>query len=349
MPRWDVASTGHLTTCSLISPELVPDDAPPNRGPTRLRPTVIGPIAPGQKTSRRPADRASPPVSEHATRPVVAPTAIPGVERRRIAVTVADIARLSPGVAPAVAATAVRLVEGFVVEGARDRTITLWGHGAQQEYADLVARTLDLARADELGRVRAYVTRMIDLLGAIDLPVICGIGRPAGVFDRLFGGTGRIDTLCALEDARAELDQLVRLTAAALDPLLRLRDRLSEQARRIEATGGDIEAAALAAGFLADHLSITQPALSQRFLERAMSLTRSVAQLRGDDPLRAAQAEQPLHLIAAIQEAVLVAMPAWLSTIAALTATASGARSPNPTEAGELQHRLQTILQQLKT
>ena len=80
-----------------------------------------------------------------------------------------------------------------------------------------------------------------------------------------------------------------------------------------------------------------------------MSLTRSVAQLRGDDPLRAAQAEQPLHLIAAVQEAVLVAMPAWLSTIAALTATASGVRSPNPTEAGELQYRLQTILQQLKT
>jgi len=32
-----------------------------------------------------------------------------------------------------------------------------------------------------------------------------------------------------------------------------------------------------------------------------------------------------------------------------LTATASGVRSPNPTEAGELQYRLQTILQQLKT
>lgn len=324
----------------------MPDDAAPTgsapAAPPRLRPTVMGPIAAKPRAPRPPV--APPPASA-----VAAPTAIRGTERRRIAVTAADIARLSPGVTPAVAATAVRLVEGFVVEGTRDRTITLWGHGAQADYAELISRTFDLAQAEVLGRVRAYVGRMIDLLGAIDLPAILGTAPAAGVFGRLFGGAaGRIADPCALADARVELDQLVRLTGAALDPLLTLRDAVEGQYRRIDAVGRDVAAAALAAAFLSEHLAADQPALSRRFLERSMSLSQTVLQISGNTPLRDSQADEPLRLVAAIQDVVLVTLPGWLSAVAALTAATATARRPTPTETGELQHRLQTILQQLK-
>jgi hypothetical protein len=281
--------------------------------------------------------------------PVTRPTAIPGVERKRIAVTAAEIEALSPGVAPETATRAVRLVQGFVIEGAHERDVTLWGHAAQQAYADIVSRTLELAQAEVLGRVRVHLARIVALLEAIDVEAACGTVRPAGLIGRLFGAAGaRIDTPRALAAARVELDQLVQLTQGALDPLLGLRDALDEQVRGAEAAGREIEAAALAAAFLADHLAERQPMLSRRFLERGMSLTQSAAQIRGGGLLRAGQVEQPLALIAAIQNVVLVTLPAWLGGIAALTSASPIGRAPNPTEAGELQHCLRTMLHDLK-
>lgn len=263
--------------------------------------------------------------------------------------TQADIRALAPDVPSATAARAVRLIEGFVVEGARDRDVTLWGHAAQQNYADLVSRTLDLARAEVLERVRAHLGRIVELLTSIDVETACGSGRPARLMERLFGdGVGRIDTPRELAAARVELEQLVRLTNAALDPLLRLRDALEDQARRIDAAGQEIEAAALSASFLSEHLASSAPALSRRFVERGMSLSEGALLIRNTSLLRGAQAEQPLTLIAAIQKVVLITLPDWLGSIAALTGGATVGRPPNATEAGELQRRLRAMLHDLK-
>ena len=338
-------------------------------GGRRLRPTVIGsatggkagpgrekerpsgtdasprPNAPDGQARLRPTAKASSPAP---FRTVTAPTAIPGVERKRIAVTAADLERLSPGLSHPVAAKAIRLVEGFV-EGQSDRQVTLWGHDAQRNYADIVSRTLALSQAEVLSRARGYVRRVIDLLGAIDLEAICGVRHPSGVFGRLFGGAGdRIDSPREFEAARVELDQLIALTGAAIEPLLELKEALEDQARLIRAVTTEIEAAALAAAFLSEHLTPDQPALSRRFLERSMSLTQTVLQIRGSASLHDSQGEQPLSLISAIQDVVMVAMPGWLGTMAALTTASSARRQPNPTEVGEHQQQLRTILQQLK-
>lgn len=329
-----------------------PDDGPPGR----LRPTVIDPAAGRRRARAAGATPPSPPARsargrQEAAAPgvVTVPTSVPGVQRERIAVTVADIERLSPGLAPSVAARAVRLVEEFVVEGARDRHVTLWGHAAQRDYADVVSRTLELSQADVLIRARGYVGRIIGILGAIDLEAVCGIGQAAGIFGRILRSAGpRIDTPPELEAARLELDQLVKLTGAAIEPLLKLKDALEQQSRHIEAAGREIEAAAMGAAFLSGYLEAGQPALSRRFLERSMSLAQSALQIRGGEPLHATQVDEPLRLIAAIQDAVLVSMPGWLGAIASLTTAANTARRPTPTEAGELQHQLRTILQQLK-
>ncbi|MCU6453329.1 hypothetical protein LPN01_04485 [Sphingomonas sp. A2-49] len=256
--------------------------------------------------------------------------------------------RLSPGLSRPVAAKAIRLVQSFV-EGQSDRQVTLWGHDAQKNYAAIVSRTLALSQAEVLSRARGYVRRMVDLLGGIDLEAICGLRPPSGVFGRLFGGAGdRIDSPREFEAARVELDQLIALTGAAIEPLLELKEALEEQARLIRAVTTEIEAAALAAAFLSEHHTTDQPALSRRFLERSMSLTQTVLQIRGGASLHDNQGEQPLRLISAIQDVVLVAMPGWLGTMAALTTASSARRQPNPTEVGEHQQQLRTILQQLK-
>lgn len=326
-----------------------PADSPEPKGrPGRLSPTIIAPPA----ARPRPAEpkRAEPAKPVPSVPAVSAPTAIPGIERKRIKVTAADMGRDGAGVAPAIAARAVKLVEGFVVEGAKDRQVILWGHTAQQHYAELVSLTLALSQDQLLEKVRGYVGRMIDLLGSIDLEAICGVAPAAGPIDRLFRrANDRIDTPGELDSARDELDHLVRLTGAALEPLLTLGQSLEQQSRRIDAAGDEVEAAALGAAFLSEHLRTVQPALSQRFLDRSLSLTETALQIRSSASLRGTQIEGPLRLIAAIQNVALVTLPGWLGSLAALTSVSSAVRRPTPTEAGELAYRLRTILQQLKT
>lgn len=84
------------------------------------------------------------------TRLAAKPTAIPGVERKRIAAELSDFGKLSPLAKPAVLEQALRLIQSFVVESARDRQAVLWGHRLRKDYSDLVSRTLELSQADVL-------------------------------------------------------------------------------------------------------------------------------------------------------------------------------------------------------
>ncbi len=311
------------------------------------KPSVMTTPARAPRPARAPAKAAAP---EPRNAGVVKPTAIPGVERKRIAVDRADLAKLSPQSRPGVLDEARCLVESFVVEGARDRQAVLWGHRLQQDYSKLVSRSLELSQAEIVKRVTAHIGRMTDILAAIDLEAVCGVAPARGLLTQyLKTVNSRIDTPDELQRARAELDQLLALMGAALEPLLSLKETLERHSRGIEGIGDEVEAAALAAEFLSGHLGDNAKALSQRFLERSMSLTQTVAQIRGSAAMRTLQIEQPLRLIAAIQNVALVMVPGWLGSIAALAAMLEEKRQVTPTQAGELAYQLRTILQQLKT
>lgn len=190
---------------------------------------------------------------------------------------------------------------------------------------------------------------MADILGTIDIEAVCAGASRAGIFGEYFKkANSRIDTAAELEAARIELDQLVRLMGETLEQLLSFKETLEQQPRRIEDMGDDAEAAALAASFLSDHLRASRPPLSERFLERAMSLTQTVAQIRSGVSMREMQIEQPLRLIGAIQNVALVTVPGYLGIIASLTTMLESNRKLTPTEAGELAYQLRNILQQLK-
>lgn len=228
-----------------------------------------------------------------------------------------------------------------------DRQAVLWGHDLQKRYSDLVSQTLEMSQAPILTRVSGYVGRMTEILASIDLEAAAG-GGAAGLGGYFKKMNRRIDSPEELAAARVELDQLVRLMGEALENLLAFRDDLAKQAKQVDVLAQDVEAGALAALFLSDRLGETKNALGQRFLERSLSLTQTLAQIRGNSALRDVQIEQPLRLIGAIQNVALVMVPGWLGSIAALGAMLQSNRTPTPTEAGELAFQLKNILQQLK-
>ncbi len=335
-PTIIIPPAARARTLKAKADKVVEHDAPAG-------PTVVAP--PGAGVRARSTNAADAETPAQAPRP----TAIPGVERKRIAVELSDIRKLAPLAKPGVLEKALALVQSFVVESARDRQAVLWGHPLQQDYSDLVSRTLELSQADTLKRATGYIGRMTDILGSIDIEAVCGAASRTGILAQYLKKTNsRIDTPEELEAARIELDQLVRLMGDALESLLSLKETLERHAQRIEELGNEAEASALAASFLSDHLRASRPPLSQRFLERGMSLTQTVAQIRSGVSMREVQAEQPLKLIGAIQNVALVLVPGFLGSIASLTTMLLSNRKLTPTEAGELAYQLRNILQQLK-
>lgn len=319
----------------------------------KLRPTVIG--APGASL-RTPAGAApqaqdvlSPTRRVPAATPVVRqPTAIPGAERKRIEVAVSDLQALSPGAAAGVYQQARALVGAFVVDKASQRKAILWGHNLQQVHGDLVTEMLALARSPVLRQVEGYLARMMDILGSIDLMAVCGHGGDS-VVGRLFQGiNSRIDTPGELAQAQAELEQLLALMGGALDPLLDLKDRLLRLSGSMEGTAAQVEASAIGALFLAERLRQDDAALAQSFVERSMSLTQTLAQMRQTGSTRELQIEQPIRLIGAIQNVALVVMPAFIGSIASIAALGASKTTISPTEAGELAYRLRDIISQFK-
>lgn len=319
----------------------------------KLRPTVIGAPGASLRTPAGAAPRAqdvlSPARRVPAATPVVRqPTAIPGAERKRIEVAVSDLQALSPGAAAGVYQQARALVGAFVVDKASQRKAILWGHNLQQVHGDLVTEMLALARSPVLRQVEGYLARMMDILGSIDLMAVCGHGGDSLV-GRLFQGiNSRIDTPGELAQAQAELEQLLALMGGALDPLLDLKDRLLRLSGSMEGTAAQVEASAIGALFLSERLRQDDAALAQCFVERSMSLTQTLAQMRQAGSTREMQIEQPIRLIGAIQNVALVVMPAFIGSIASIATLTASKTTISPTEAGELAYRLRDIISQLK-
>lgn len=330
----------------------------PGTGAKALRPTIIG-APPGKPQGQQiktgsqlpsassAATKAASPAA--ASPAAIKPTAIPGVERKRIEVDLAGLKELSPTTRGAVLERARELVESFAVGGTSDRQAVLWGHRLQQDYSNIVSRTLELSQAAVLKRVAGYIGRMTDILGSIDLEAVARPGAASGVVGGFLRKMNvKIDSPEELELARTELDQLVQLMGDSLEELLSLKETLARQASQIVALGEEIDASALAALFASEHLREIQPALAQRYLERSMSLSQTLAQIRGNSSLRDVQIEQPLRLIGAIQNVALVMVPGWLGSIAALGTMLESKRKVTPTQTGELAYQLRNIVQQLK-
>ena len=311
---------------------------------TPTRPTVID--KPLVTTRKKPSDGSEDRPALPGLVTVTMPTAVPGVERKRMTIALTDIRKLAPDVAPRVAERTRQLLQRFVFEGLKDREAVMWGYRVQQDYSDLVSQSLALTQHDLCKRVTGYVGRITEVLGLVDIQALCE-SDPAGGWlgQYLRKANRRVDTFEEFEAVRIELSQLVMLMSGALDPLLALKAAIEQHSRRIDELGDDTEAYALAAEVAASHLRQSQQSLSQRFLERSLSLTQTAAQIRGSAPMREIWSEQPLRLIGAIQNGALVQVPQWLGDIAWLNAMQQGRNKATPTQATELASQLHNILQ----
>jgi hypothetical protein len=273
---------------------------------------------------------------------------VQGVRRERIVVTPRELRALSPGASAAACEAAARLIESFPAGKASERKAVLWGHELQKAYGVKVTGTLALAQDSRVEQARSHVARMMEILGAIDLMAVCGHERSG-----LFGGltrsmNKRIDTPFELAAALEELQLLLNRLGATIDELLDLASRLRRHTSEISQIEAEVEAAALAALFFSSRFASDRPELSQRFTDRAMSLSATVAQVRESDPVQRLQIEQPLQLISTIQNVALVTLPGFISSMAALLMLAK-TKGTSPTEARDVSYRLRDLLVQLKT
>jgi len=320
----------------------------PKETRSTIRPTVVSP--PARKKDAPTGGATTSPEETKGGRPVTlsAPTAIPGVARKRIPVEASDLRRLSPGAGAGIVDRALVLIAGFVPEKATERKAILWGHELQKSYGNVIAGALALSQAPVLHKIEGYIARMMEILQAVDLLAIAG--QAGSAFGEYFKGINKkIDTPDELAVAQNELDQLVHHMGGALDELLDLKDKLERNAAELNRVATQAEAAALAALFLSQYLGKKQPQLAERFVERSMSLTQTLAQIRGNGAIREIQIEHPIRMVGAIQNVILVSMPDFLSSIAAINSLAARNRVMSPTEAGELNYKLRDIIEQLKT
>lgn len=264
------------------------------QGNKALRPTIIGPTGASLRETTDASTQGEVPASLTPSPVPVAPlvrlpTAIPGVERKRIDVPPGALERLSPSASAEVYVLARALIAAFMVDKATERKAILWSQDLQKAYSDLVTEALALSRSPVLRKAEGYLARTMDILGSIDLLAACG-HRFSDIIDRPFQGVNsRVDTPAELASARAELERLVALIAAAREELLDLGDRLLAVVERTEEAGEQLEAAALAALFLSQHLQNEKDAVAQRFAERAMSLTQTLALIREGSATRKIQ------------------------------------------------------------
>lgn len=313
--------------------------------PGKLRPTIVAP-----PPRRKPAAGGSEPLPRPHSGPgptVLKPTMIAGAARQNLVVTPAELRRLSAGADQRVLDAAIAMLAAIVPDTMTERRAILWGHELQQGYADTVARSLELSQAPMMRKVEGHVSRMLEILTSFDL---AGAARPEGNgLGGLFKAFNRkTDTVAELAGARGELDQLAGLLRGALEELLTLKGELEANAATLDAVAIDAEAAALAALYLSEQFVASKPVLAQRFTERSMSLTQTLAQIRSSDSLRSMQLEQPIRMITAIQNVTLVSIPDFLTSLAAIGALAARNTAMTPTDARELNFKLHDIIRQLQ-
>jgi hypothetical protein len=315
-------------------------------GGNRLKPTIVPTPVRRAKPSGSPATPAKDAPARHDLT-TLQPTMVSGASPDRLNVTTAELRRLSPKTGGAVLDAALAVLSPLVPGRMTERKAILWGHDLQRSFADAVADALQLSQQPVMVRMQGHVSRLLEILESFDL---AAVARPeaAGISGLLKSFNRKTDTLIELGSARAELAQLVGLMDVGLEGLLALREQLQANAAEQQKMAVEVEANALAALYLAEHFRLSDGAIADRLVERSMSLTQTLAQIRGDESLRNLQVDAPLRTITAIQNVTLVSMPDFLASLGALSTLRSD-RAVTPTEARELTHKLRNIVSQLQS
>lgn len=314
----------------------MPQD-PPDPPPKPLRATVM-PDAPRKAVTQARKTAPQNPLGQATALPRLSPTAMPGTTPERLTVSPDDLRRLAPKARPATLEAAAALLTRLIPAHLSDRDALFWAQDLQEAHAALVNDRLELLRAPDLREVPVHLARLKALLGRFDLTALCSKGLLSAAFRK---ASRVIDTAEEIAAARIEINELLTLLTAALEGLAALKSRLEAQAVALQALEAQVEAAVIAAAYLAEAAA---PHLSRSFQDRRHSLGLTLLQIRTGQAQHPVEASLPARLVVAIQNIALVALPAWLESLAQFQARLKSSHAPSLTEARDLTYRLADLM-----
>lgn len=299
-----------------------PEPAP---APGTVKPTVLpGSVLPGstRTVTAMPSAPATPVV---AAPPVFAASALPGVQRKPVEVPLTELARRFPHAEAAALQRTQGVLAGLHVQSLDASGWLRFGMPEQEELAALIRQRLQLAQEATTRSVPQHLRRLHELL--------------SDVLEALDGGFFRKPAAAVWAGHEAEVAQLEALLGASRAALSDQLQALGLLRQPVLACGQRLEASALAAEYLLDHLGADAGGL---LLARLTSLTGSQAMLQEHRLHLAQDASRLQELMTWVQDGVLLKLPAVHAQLAGL------ASRPSETQRFLAAEKLHDILQTLK-
>lgn len=207
------------------------------------------------------------------------------------------------------------------------------GVDLQREYGTLVQKLLDASSADVTRTAPQHLSRLLTVLQACAEDF-----NPTS----LVGGWLRKDKPRAVDLYRKEIEQLrgkLNVSMADLDMPVR---QIMDVRGKLNHLSDTLMAASLACEWLADTQVLSDEVRSV-LVDRTVSLTKTAGLVQQQQAQSLATASQLDALRDRIQDAVLIALPTWLATLAGQTDTL------NETQRFVVRDDLRQIIQRLKT
>ena len=334
--------------------------ASPEEPPAQaLRPTVIGPSLPGASSVAPPMaptvvpGGAVPTTSSVADMPVPKATAIPlssppavspasvassagavakqvtkvlGVERKGLAVDATELRARHADVSPAAIDQAVAMLAGIVPQTCSAAAIEQLGRASQEGVGRVVDRVLRMVDEEVPRTAGRHVERMLELLGDI-----AEVLKPGGI------GWRRKSLRQVLADSRGELDSLRAVLERSEASLVDQREKLvamhGDVIQLLDGLNGVLVTLAELRPVFADHRR------QQAIDHRETDVAKSVALLQTHSLQMQRLEADFTQLGQRIRDAVLHALPAWLSA-----AASSPHESLNETERFTLMDQLHALM-----
>lgn len=296
-----------------------PETAPAPGPAAGARPTVL----PGS-TLPATAMPSTPPVAV-APAPSFTASALPGVRRKPVEVTLPELARRFPQADAAALQRTQGVLAGVHVESLDAAGWLRFGMPEQEELAALIRQRLQVAQEATTRSVPQHLRRLQELL--------------TDVLEALDGGFFRRPAAAVWAGHEAEVVQLESLLGASQAALSGQLQALGQLKQPVQACAQRLEASALAAEYLLDQVG---PEAGSLLLARLTSLTGSQAMLHEHRLHLAQDAGHLQELMTWVQDGVLLKLPAVHAQLARL------ASRPSETQRFLAAEKLTDILQTLK-
>ncbi|QHJ00481.1 hypothetical protein GT347_22390 [Xylophilus rhododendri] len=275
---------------------------------------------------------AAAPVAAVAAQAPPMPRRVPGVARRTLAVTAAELGRLFPEQPEAVLQPAAAVLAAVSPDGFGWRQVQALGAAAQERFGRASDRLLAVSRDEAQRAALQHVGRLVELLGEM-LPAY---GASAGLWSRR-------PRQQDLQRGMREVDQLRKTLRDLLPRLDGLCADLDRAQAELDQARLELAGAALACEYLSrPELNLPRDG-ADRLPERGLELSRAAVAALQSLQLLAAQHQSLDSLRRQIRETVLTALPAWLATWSAAPA------EPNETERFNLHQALVRLIDTFKS